>query len=124
MNTITKENPHKNGVKGFHLSDRAWYAGSKRRDEEPSITIGIYHFTDEGGNDGCSAEFSIEWHNLGAGGNVPRICMFSDSWDFFTYCPELYREFAKHAGKNLTYDEVANILKELQYKDLTQYTRK
>ena len=103
-------------VRAFYRSSKAWYAKSLG-EHEPEIMFGIY---DDHG-EGCVAEMSMRWHQLGEN-LVPRLECFDDGWSVLATFGDLLAELAKRDGKNITEAEFADILLKLGFKDQTQYT--
>lgn len=103
-----------NITKGFSIPSKSWYADVIGEKKE-SITIGI--FTEDGGTQG---EFRLEWEELGI-----RLKAYNDSWETLNQMPELINLLAEieRAGTEPTLEKFAEMLKELDYEDQTEYER-
>jgi hypothetical protein len=103
-----------NGIRGFHRSDKAWYA--KNNDiRQPEISIGIF-----GDCGGCLEKFSVQWiernHLL-----VPQLQVLNDAWKMFAGMKDLITGLAKYDKQNISADKFCEILLSLGFKDLTEY---
>lgn len=102
-----------NEAKAFSIPTRAWFANVLK--EEPEhIMIGFYYE-----NDGTEGEFKLEWNDIGI-----QLQAYNDSWEALSKMPELLELMAKLDSneKEPTVDEFATLLKQLGYKDITEYT--
>ena len=102
-----------NKAKAFSIPSRAWYSSAFAR-EPDCIMIGFYY-----DNDGTEGEFKLEWSRIGI-----QLQVFNDAWEALSRMPELLELMAKLDREEVepTVDEFAVLLKELGYKDITQYT--
>lgn len=103
-----------NNEKGFYIPCKSWYADAIGEKKE-YIIIGMY--TEYGGTQG---EFRIEREKLGI-----RLKAYNDSWETLSQMPELINLLAKiqRSGNEPTLEEFAEMLKELDYEDRTEYER-
>lgn len=103
-----------NDAKAFSIPSRAWFA-SVLKGKPDHIMIGFYYE-----NDGTEGEFKLEWSNIGI-----QLQAYNDSWEALFKMPELLELMAKLDSNNEepTVDEFATLLKELGYKDITEYAQ-
>lgn len=100
-------------AKGFSIPSKAYYAASIGY-QPPHIMIGFYY------DEGCEGEFKIVWDGIGI-----QLQAYNDAWEALSKMPELINLLAKidMEGKEPTVDEFAELLEEIGYKDLTEYTK-
>ena len=103
-----------NEAKAFSIPTRAWYANALNREPE-HIMIGFYYE-----NDGTEGEFKLEWSSIGI-----QLQAYNDSWEALSKMPELLELMARLDSneEEPTVDEFATLLKQLGYKDITEYTQ-
>ena len=101
-------------AKAFSIPAKAWYADAFKG-EPDHIMIGFYYE-----NDGTEGEFKLEWSRVGI-----QLQSYNDSWEALSKMPELIELMAKLDSDKIepTVDEFATLLKELGYKDITEYVR-
>ena len=100
-------------AKAFSIPARAYYADAFKG-EHDHIMIGFYYE-----NDGTEGEFRLEWSRIGI-----QLQAYNDAWEALSKMPELLELMAKLDNDNIepTVDEFAVLLKELGYKDITEYS--
>ena len=100
-------------TKGFHISNRAHYAGVIDR---PEIMIGLYY-----PQGGCEAEFAIRWYDLGGRyRSTAKVEVFDDAWGMFFNLTEL-RSLAEFTKKPVHQQQIIDFLLASGYTDLTRY---
>ena len=103
--------------RAFVITGEAWYASAALPDGVQEIVIGDY--PEEGGTCG---EFIIQWREL-SGKIVPRLKAYDDSWAMLAYCHDLIDALATFDDKNMTVQDLATVLKDLGFIDVTQRER-
>lgn len=98
-------------VRGYSVSNRAYYAGKHETD---AIVLGVYHECD-----GTIAEFSIVWEKL-MGSTFLQLRAFSDSWKVLPNFSDAI-EALSTVSEEITVDELILVLQSLGLKDLTKY---
>lgn len=94
-------------IKGYYLSYKSFY---NRNDEYNDINIGMYDESD----DSCLYEFCIDFDTT-----FPRISIYSDA----IQCVKDFSELFENFNMEMSRDGVEQLLKNLGYKDLTNYER-
>lgn len=114
MSGIKKE--FLDSAKAFTIPYEAWYAETSVKPlEKEYIMIGFYYE-----NDGTEGEFRLEWGKYGI-----ELKAYNDAWEALSKMPELIELLARidREEKEPTVKEVAEMLKELGYKDKTERAR-
>lgn len=103
-----------NNAKSFSIPSRAWYA-SAFEGEPDHIMIGFYYE-----NDCTEGEFKLEWSSIGI-----QLQAYNDSWEALYKMPELLELMARLNSneEEPTVDEFVTLLKQLGYRDITEYTK-
>jgi hypothetical protein len=101
-------------IRGFHWSNKAWYAESNRI-KNGQIVFGIYAI-----DGGTTGEMIMQWIEL-CGKNVPQLQAFDDSWKVLAGFKDVIDALALVDGKCMTDYDFAKILKDCGFKDLTAY---
>jgi hypothetical protein len=104
-------------AKAFSIPHEAWFGETsiKPISKYPYLMIGFYYE-----NDGTEGEFQIVWENIGI-----QLKAYHDSWEALSRMPELLRLLAEIDRNQETPSvrEIADRLKELGYKDITERVR-
>ena len=103
---------HTNCIRGFHWSNKAWYADVV---DETTISFGMY----QPGN-GTSGEMVMEWHNI-AGKSVPRLECYDDGWNALSLFTDLIKKLGEYDNKNISQEQFVGILLECGFTDMTAY---
>lgn len=100
-------------AKAFSIPQRAYYADIFRG-EPDHIMIGFYY-----DGDGTEGEFRLEWSSIGI-----QLQAYDYAWEALSKMSELIELMANIDRDNTTpsVDEFARLLKELGYKDITEYS--
>ena len=102
------------GTKSFYLPGRAYYAESiGHKDEEIMIS-----YSAKGG--GSHGEFRIRWIDL-SGNLIPQLQIFDDAWLVLYLMPELIEALAEVDSKDLSIQQIIDILLKIGFKDQTLY---
>lgn len=112
-----KKSKHQGGIRGFHVSHKAWYRGTIVK---PQITIGVYHYNEDGEDDGTTGEFCIKWDKLGKD-VVPCLRLYDDSWSLLMEFQDFFTALAAMDDKHPTPEQIEALLQMLKFKDLTAY---
>lgn len=103
---------------GFYQFSKAWYSKIiAKPDFIDEIMIGNYDT-----NGVCEYEFKIEWIKL-RGDVVPKLIVYDDAWKgFFKNHQDFAKLMCEHNGKNITPDQMFEMLIGMAYQDFTPYT--
>jgi hypothetical protein len=113
---------HEGGVRSFYILSEAYYGDTIREKlgYEDDIMVGIYHYTEDGYEDGTSGEFGIRWFTLG-GKPCAQVQVFEDAFDVaFIHCADFLGRLSELTKQNPTKDQVKALLLELGYVDRTK----
>lgn len=116
MNTTAKNKSKEELVRGYCRLSKAWYATDKDL-AKPTIMIGMYN--PEGGTAG---EISVRWEAL-QDKMVPRLSAFDDAWKVLSSFTDLFKEMAKWDNKDITEEQLSQLLDKTGFTDLTPYTQ-
>lgn len=111
---------HNGMVKGFTHLSKAWYGGTvlKRADYSDSIDFG--YCVPDGKTTGSMC---VEWVTI-SGKSVPKLIIYSDSWNALSEFHDLIDLLGKHDGEDPTPEQFCEFLLECGFTDLTETTRK
>ena len=110
---------HEGGIRAFIWMTQAWYNKNFPNDRE--IMVGMYH-PEYDGDYSTSGEFSFKWEELPSIGWTCQLKAWDDSWHALTvHFSDLLARLAHLDGENPTEEEIVEILKELDIKDVTPY---
>lgn len=108
----------KKGIRrGFHQLSKAWYGENNLKmlkNLSDIISIAVY---EEG--DIFIGELSIEWTSVGKKFS-PCLKVFDDSWRALSYCKDLIDTLKKYDRKDISSDQMREILLSLNMEDETE----
>ncbi len=107
-------NPSK-PIRGYYHLSRAWYgkANLTNPNIKDEVTFGLYY-----PGDGCEAEMSVKWHDLG-NKVYPRLEVFDESWKCLLGFSDVIKAMSKVDGEGIAPIDFCKLLDGCGFKDLT-----
>lgn len=112
-------NGHNGSKRGFHWSNRAWYA-TKGFESYNDIYFGLYPEDPSVETIEPIGEMVMKWHDL-FGEMTPRLEVYTGSWGVLMTFGDLLTELSNLDGKNITEERFVDILLALGFEDMTKY---
>lgn len=112
---ILRMKNHAGDIRGFHISNRAWYAPYQHDSDRIQIMFGLYSL-----DGGTSGEMAMQWCKVG-GEIVPQLQIYDDAFHAFSTFADLIEKLGDFDNENISQDQFADILISCGFKDMTAY---